>query len=293
MKKPDLPDYVINDIPLQVRAALQEDIGSGDITAQLIPATDRATATIISREDAVLCGIAWVDEVFRQIGGDVSLDWHFADGDRIKANDRLCTLSGNSRQILSGERPALNFLQTLSGTATSARRYADAVRGKPVTILDTRKTLPGLRTAQKYAVLCGGCQNHRIGLYDAFLIKENHIAACGSITAAIERARALAPDKKVIVEVETVAELEEAIAACPDQIMLDEFDINDRHKALAAYEAGITVEVSGSVTPSTLEHMPSLEFPICVSSGAITKHVRALDLSLRLVITSPGNAGTA
>ena len=288
MKKPEqpglaLPDYVINDIPLQVRAALQEDIGSGDITAQLIPADDRASATIITREDAVLCGRAWVDEVFHQVGGDVTLTWHFADGDRVKANDVLCSLNGNSRQILSGERPALNFLQTLSATASAARRFADAVAGRPITILDTRKTLPGLRTAQKYAVLCGGCQNHRIGLYDAFLIKENHIAACGSITAAIQRARALAPDKRVIVEVETIAELEEAIAARPDQIMLDEFDINDRNKALAAYEAGITVEISGSVTPTTLEHMPSLEFPICVSSGSITKHVRAVDLSLRLV----------
>src|SRR5690606_23143176 len=170
-------------------------------------------------------GRAWVDEVFRQVGGDVTLTWHFADGDRVKANDVLCSLNGNSRQILSGERPALNFLQTLSATASAARRFADAVAGRPITILDTRKTLPGLRTAQKYAVLCGGCQNHRIGLYDAFLIKENHIAACGSITAAIQRARALAPDKRVIVEVETIAELEEAIAARPDQIMLDEFDI--------------------------------------------------------------------
>lgn len=283
MKKPELPAYVVNDITTQVRAALQEDIGSGDITAQLIPADARAKATIITREAATLCGTEWVDEVFRQVGGDVSVEWHFADGDQVNANDTLCTLSGNTRQILTGERPALNLLQTLSGTATSAREYADAVAGKPISILDTRKTLPGLRSAQKYAVLCGGCHNHRIGLYDAFLIKENHIAACGSISAAIERARALAPDRKVIVEVETVAELEEAIAARPDQIMLDEFDVSDRARAMAAYAAGITVEISGSVTPETLKGMQALEFPVCVSSGSITKHVRAVDLSLRLV----------
>ncbi|MFN3713960.1 MAG: carboxylating nicotinate-nucleotide diphosphorylase [Alcanivoracaceae bacterium] len=282
MKSPELPDYVIADIPGQVRAALTEDIGSGDLTAQLIDADAQASATIITREDAVFCGQAWVNEVFGQLGGGVSIVWHAVDGERVAANRVLCTLRGNTRQILTGERTALNFLQTLSATATAARQYNDAVAGHPVTILDTRKTLPGLRTAQKYAVLCGGCHNHRIGLYDAFLIKENHIAACGSITAAIERARALAPDKKIIVEVETLVELEEAIAARPDQIMLDEFDINDRHKALAAYEAGITVEISGSVTPSTLKHMPSLEFPISVSSGSITKHVRAVDLSLRL-----------
>jgi len=283
VKKPELPAYVVNDIATQVRVALQEDIGSGDITAQLIPADARAKATIITREAATLCGTDWVDEVFRQVGGDVTVEWHFTDGDQVNANDTLCSLSGNTRQILTGERAALNLLQTLSGTATSAREYADAVADKPISILDTRKTLPGLRSAQKYAVLCGGCHNHRIGLYDAFLIKENHIAACGSISAAIERARALAPDRKVIVEVETVAELEEAIAARPDQIMLDEFDVSDRVRALAAYEAGITVEISGSVTPETLKGMQALAFPVCVSSGSITKHVRAVDLSLRLV----------
>jgi len=287
VKKPDLsarelPAYVIADIPKQVRAALEEDIGSGDITAQLIPADAQAVATVITREDAVLCGTAWVDEVFRQLGSDVLVEWHFSDGDRVAANATLCTLRGSSRHILTGERTALNFLQTLSGTATTAQSYAAAVAAREVTILDTRKTLPGLRTAQKYAVLCGGCSNHRIGLYDAFLIKENHIAACGSITAAIQRARTLAPEKPVIVEVETVEELEEAIAARPDQIMLDEFDADARSKALAAYQAGITVEISGSVTVDILRNMAEQGFPVAVSSGALTKHLRSVDLSLRL-----------
>ncbi|MEE3389091.1 MAG: carboxylating nicotinate-nucleotide diphosphorylase, partial [Pseudomonadota bacterium] len=187
-----LPDYVRDDIQRNVSFALEEDIRSGDITAQLIDADSESTATIITRENAVMCGIPWADEVFRQLG-DVQIEWHVEDGDRLTADTTLCTLRGNTRQILTGERTALNFLQTLMGTATTARRYADAVAGTTVTILDTRKTLPGLRAGQKYAVLCGGCQNHRVGLYDAFLIKENHVAACGGITAAIERARALAP----------------------------------------------------------------------------------------------------
>ena len=283
MKKPDLPDYVVADIPKQVRAALEEDIGDGDLTASLIPEQARATATIITREAAVLCGAAWVDEVFRQLGGGVTVEWHATDGDRVQANETLCTLTGNTRQILTGERTALNFLQTLSGTATAARQFADAVAGKNITVLDTRKTLPGLRTAQKYAVLCGGCRNHRLGLYDAFLIKENHIAACGSITAAVERARALDPGKKVIIEVETAAELEEAIAAHPDQIMLDEFDPAGISMATAAHTAGITIEVSGSINRHQLSSLGDPDYPICVSSGAITKNVTAIDLSLRLI----------
>jgi nicotinate-nucleotide pyrophosphorylase (carboxylating) len=282
VKKPELPDYVIADIPKQVRAALEEDVGSGDITAQLIAASARATATVISREDMVLCGSAWVDEVFAQLGGAVSVTWHAADGDRVSANGKLCSLSGNARQILTGERTALNFLQTLSGTATVAREFADAVAGKPVTLLDTRKTLPGLRTAQKYAVLCGGCENHRIALYDAFLIKENHIAACGSIGAAIQTARQLAADKKITVEVENLAELDQAIAARPEQIMLDNFSDADREVALARIPADIIVELSGNVSLDTLQSMPTPPRPVSVSLGALTKHVRAIDLSLRL-----------
>ncbi|KGD65451.1 NAD pyrophosphorylase [Alcanivorax nanhaiticus] len=274
-----LPDYIRDDITRNVAFALEEDIRDGDITAQLIDADSTSTATIITREDAVMCGIAWADEVFRQLG-DVKLEWHVADGDRLTPDTTLCTLSGNTRQILTGERTALNFLQTLMGTATTARRYADAVAGSHVTILDTRKTLPGLRAGQKYAVLCGGCQNHRIGLYDAFLIKENHVAACGGITAAIERARALAPEKKIIVEVETLEELQEAAALRPDQIMLDNFSA-DMLAGAAKMNIASKLEVSGNLTVEDAANLPiSREW--FLSSGALTKHVRATDLSLRL-----------
>jgi nicotinate-nucleotide pyrophosphorylase (carboxylating) len=283
VKKIELPEYVLADIPNQVHAALEEDVGSGDITAQLIGADTRAEARIISREAAVMCGRAWADEVFRQLGGDVALEWHIADGEAVAADQLLCTLRGNSRQILTGERSALNFLQTLMGTATLTREYVDAVAGKNVTLLDTRKTLPGLRTAQKYAVLCGGGQNHRLALYDAFLIKENHIAACGSISDAIARARSLAPERKVIVEVETRAELEEAIAARPDQIMLDEFADQALAEALALFPEGITIELSGSFTLERLRKLPAQAVPVSISVGTLTKHVRAVDLSLRLV----------
>lgn len=274
-----LPDYVRDDIQRNVSFALEEDIRSGDITAQLIDADSESTATIITRENAVMCGIPWADEVFRQLG-DVQIEWHVKDGDRLTADTTLCTLRGNTRQILTGERTALNFLQTLMGTATTARRYADAVAGTTVTILDTRKTLPGLRAGQKYAVLCGGCQNHRVGLYDAFLIKENHVAACGGITAAIERARALAPEKKIIVEVETLAELEEAAALKPDQIMLDNFSVEMLAEAStkAPFPA---LEVSGNLTLENTIELPQTRNWF-MSSGALTKHVAATDLSLRL-----------
>ncbi|WP_300410619.1 carboxylating nicotinate-nucleotide diphosphorylase [uncultured Alcanivorax sp.] len=274
-----LPDYVRDDIQRNVSFALEEDIRSGDITAQLIDADSESTATIITRENAVMCGIPWADEVFRQLG-DVQIEWHVEDGDRLTADTTLCTLRGNTRQILTGERTALNFLQTLMGTATTARRYADAVAGTTVTILDTRKTLPGLRAGQKYAVLCGGCQNHRVGLYDAFLIKENHVAACGGITAAIERARALAPDKKIIVEVETLAELEEAAALKPDQIMLDNFSARMLKEA-ASVTTESALEVSGNLTVENAKALPK-NHEWFLSSGALTKHVQATDLSLRL-----------
>ena len=274
-----LPDYVRDDIQRNVSFALEEDIRSGDITAQLIDADSESTATIITRENAVMCGIPWADEVFRQLG-DVQIEWHVQDGDRLEAENTLCTLSGNTRQILTGERTALNFLQTLMGTATTARRYADAVAGTTVTILDTRKTLPGLRAGQKYAVLCGGCQNHRVGLYDAFLIKENHVAACGGITAAIERARALAPEKKIIVEVETLAELEEAAALKPNQIMLDNFSARMLKEA-ASVTTESALEVSGNLTVENAKALPK-NHEWFLSSGALTKHVQATDLSLRL-----------
>ncbi|WP_300348735.1 carboxylating nicotinate-nucleotide diphosphorylase [uncultured Alcanivorax sp.] len=274
-----LPDYVRDDIQRNVSFALEEDIRSGDITAQLIDADSESTATIITRENAVMCGIPWADEVFRQLG-DVQIEWHVEDGDRLTADTTLCTLRGNTRQILTGERTALNFLQTLMGTATTARRYADAVAGTTVTILDTRKTLPGLRAGQKYAVLCGGCQNHRVGLYDAFLIKENHVAACGGITAAIERARALAPEKKIIVEVETLAELEEAAALKPNQIMLDNFSARMLKEA-ASVTTESALEVSGNLTVENAKALPK-NHEWFLSSGALTKHVQATDLSLRL-----------
>ncbi|WP_300354100.1 carboxylating nicotinate-nucleotide diphosphorylase [uncultured Alcanivorax sp.] len=274
-----LPDYVRDDIQRNVSFALEEDIRSGDITAQLIDANSESTATIITREDAVMCGIPWADEVFRQLG-DVEIEWHVQDGDRLTAETTLCTLHGNTRKILTGERTALNFLQTLMGTATTARRYADAVEHTNVTILDTRKTLPGLRAGQKYAVLCGGCQNHRIGLYDAFLIKENHVTACGGITAAIERARALAPEKKIIVEVETLEELKEAARLKPDQIMLDNFSAWMLSEA-AEIRAESALEVSGNLTVENAASLPGMR-EWFLSSGALTKHVQAMDLSLRL-----------
>ncbi|MDX1803850.1 MAG: carboxylating nicotinate-nucleotide diphosphorylase [Alcanivorax sp.] len=275
-----LPDYIRDDIQRAAAFALEEDIRSGDITAQLIDEDSSATATIITREESVMCGAPWADEVFRQLGGKVQLQWHVEEGQRLHADSTLCTLKGNTRQLLTGERTALNFLQTLMGTASTARHYADAVAGSRVTILDTRKTLPGLRSAQKYAVLCGGCENHRIGLYDAFLIKENHVAACGGITAAINRAREIAPDKKIIVEVETLAELEEAAHLVPDQIMLDNFS-PQMLEAAAGMHINAALEVSGNLTVENVANLPDSR-DWFLSSGALTKHINATDLSLRL-----------
>ncbi|MED5389213.1 MAG: carboxylating nicotinate-nucleotide diphosphorylase [Pseudomonadota bacterium] len=276
-----LPDYVRDDIQRNVSFALEEDIRTGDITAQLIDADSNSTATIITREAAVMCGTPWANEVFKQLG-DVQIEWHVEDGDPLEPDTTLCTLQGNTRQILTGERTALNFLQTLMGTATTARRYADAVKGSNVTILDTRTTLPGLRAGQKYAVLCGGCQNHRVGLYDAFLIKENHVSACGGITAAIERARALAPDKKIIVEVETLEELGEAAALEPDQIMLDNFSA-EMLRAASDMKISSVLEVSGNLTVQDANTLPAAR-DWFLSSGALTKHIKATDLSLRLQV---------
>ncbi len=274
-----LPDYARADIARVVAFALQEDIGDGDITARLIPESAQAQATIVTREDAVMCGAPWAEEVFRQLGG-VDVQWHAGEGERLAAGTVFCTLSGNTRRILIGERTALNFLQTLMATASSARRYADAVAGTTVTVLDTRKTLPGLRAAQKYAVLCGGCENHRLGLYDAFLIKENHITACGSITAAIEQARRVAADKKIIIEVENLDELREAAALTPDQIMLDNFtpEMLAEAMSLAPHSA---LEISGNRTLDDVATLPDSR-PLYLSSGALTKHCQAVDLSLRL-----------
>jgi len=284
-----MADAVMIDAKLQaaieagVAGALAEDIGDGDITAELIPRGQVAKAVIVTREAAVVCGIPWVAAVFAAVDPAVVLDWQVREGDVIAPGQLLCHLTGNARALLTGERTALNFLQTLSGTATAARAYARLAKDTGVRILDTRKTIPGLRLAQKYAVRIGGCQNHRMGLYDAFLIKENHIAACGGMTAAVRRARAIAPDRLVEVEVETLAELREALAARADRVMLDNFTTDAIVEATAlTRSAGVEVEVSGNVEADNLAQyaQSGVDF---VSSGALTKHCRAIDYSLRLL----------
>lgn len=271
------------DIAAQIARALAEDVGGGDVTAALIPATTNATATLLSREAAVLCGTAWVDETFRQLDPSVQILWHAKDGDLIAADTVLCALSGPARALLTGERTALNFLQTLSGTATITRRHVDAVAGTGCRILDTRKTLPGLRLAQKYAVRCGGGQNHRLGLYDMVLLKENHIMAAGSVAAALASARASAPGVPIEIEVETLEELRAALAAGPDIIMLDEFDDALMREAVALVHATTPrpkLEASGGVDMDSLRRIASTGVDY-ISIGSLTKHVRALDLSLR------------
>ena len=270
------------DIENQVRAALLEDIGSGDISASLIPATRRSRARVISREPGILCGSAWVDEVFRQLDPGLSLRWHLADGDRVSADTVLFELEGASRSLLSGERTALNFLQLLSGTASLCADYAARVDGTGVRLLDTRKTLPGLRTAQKYAVTCGGCFNHRMGLYDAFLIKENHIAACGAMQAAVDTARRRAPGKPVAVEVESLAQLRQALEVGVERIMLDNFNTAQLHEAVALNRGRAELEASGGITGDRLREIAKTGVDY-ISIGALTKHSRALDLSLRLL----------
>ncbi|KAB7623160.1 carboxylating nicotinate-nucleotide diphosphorylase [Alkalilimnicola sp. S0819] len=271
------PESVTED----VRRALAEDIGAGDLTAALLPAGKTARARLISREPAVLCGSAWLDEVFRQLDPSVTVDWRVADGDELACNQLLCVLEGPVRSIVSGERTALNFLQTLSGTATAARRFAAAVAGTRTRILDTRKTLPGLRLAQKYATHCGGCVNHRLGLYDAVLIKENHILACGGVAAAVMEARRLHPGAPVEVEVENLDELQQALHAAPDQILLDNFSLDQLEQAVALAGGRIPLEASGNVELNRLTALAATGVDF-ISTGAITKHVHAIDLSLRL-----------
>lgn len=263
-----------------VSLALEEDIGSGDITAQLVPEGVVTTATVITREDGILCGTEFVNRVFSAIDASIDVRWDVADGDSISANERLFTVSGPARALLTGERPALNFLQTLSGTATRAQHYAQLVAGTNTRLLDTRKTIPGLRLAQKYAVTCGGCFNHRIGLFDAFLIKENHIAACGGISAAVRTARLQAPGKPVEVEVETTAQLREALEAGADRIMLDNFDLATMREAVSITEGRAELEASGNVTEATLADIASTGVDF-ISIGALTKGVEPLDLSMR------------
>lgn len=263
-----------------VKAMLAEDVRSGDVTAQLIPPENTSRARIIARDPAVVCGVMWVEEILRQLGGGITLNWLARDGDQVGANDGIVELEGNSRTLLTGERSVLNVLQTLSATATACRELADLVSSTSVKLLDTRKTLPGLRIAQKYAVTVGGCFNHRIGLYDAFLIKENHINALGSIAATVEAARRIAPSKPVEVEVETLAELAEALAVKPDTIMLDNFTLEDMAKAVQQ-AAGISkLEASGGINKTTL--LPIAQTGVdYISIGAITKDCKAVDLSMR------------
>lgn len=268
-------------IQANVNAALIEDIGIGDITAALLPDSQQAEARIITREAGVLCGQQWAAAVFAGVDEGIELDWQARDGDALKAGDELLRLRGPSRGLLTGERTALNFLQTLSGTATLCLSFANLVRGSGVRLLDTRKTLPGLREAQKYAVRCGGCHNHRMGLFDAFLIKENHILACGGIHAAVLRARESAPGKPVEVEVESLDEMLQAIEATCERVMLDNFSLEDLRKAVELNQGRVELEASGNVNMETLQPIAATGVDF-ISIGALTKDCKALDLSMRL-----------
>jgi nicotinate-nucleotide pyrophosphorylase (carboxylating) len=276
-----LPD----DLSEQVSRALREDIGPGDVTAQLIATATFARARVLCREQAVICGTAWFEETFRQIDSAVRVQWRVADGERVAPGTVLCELEGPARALLTGERTALNFLQLLSATATATARYVGAVAGTACRILDTRKTIPGLRTAQKYAVLCGGGQNHRIGLFDMVLVKENHIAAAGSIGAAVSAARALSPAVPVEVETENLDEVSAALAARCDVILLDEFSLENLQRAVALNRAAphpAKLEASGGVSLESIGAIAATGVDF-ISVGGLTKHVQAVDLSMRMV----------
>ena len=272
------------DLSETVARALAEDVGSGDVTAELLPPDALSRARVISREHAVLCGRAWFDEVFRQLDPTVRVAWRVADGATIAPDDTLCELTGPTRALLTGERTALNFLQTLSGTATAARRYAEAVAHTRARVLDTRKTLPGLRSAQKFATRCGGCLNHRMGLYDLVLVKENHILAAGSIAAAVVAARRLFPELEVEVEVEDLSELDEALAAGADIVLLDNFDLPGLRAAVQRVAGRARLEASGNVDLENVSAFAETGVDY-VSAGSLTKHVRAVDLSMRFLPT--------
>lgn len=274
-----------NDISACVTRALAEDLGSGDLTAQLVPAATNARGHVLSREPAVLCGCAWFEEVFRQLDSRVQVQWQAADGDPVAANQILCRLDGPARALLTGERTALNFLQLLSGTATAAHAYAQAVQGTHTVILDTRKTLPGLRRAQKYAVRTGGATNHRIGLFDGILIKDNHIVAAGSIRAAIAAARQLGAQVPVEIEVENLTQLQEAIAAGADILLLDNFSVANLRAAVQATAGRARLEASGGIDLAQLRAVAETGVDY-ISIGALTKHVHAVDLSMRLEFQS-------
>jgi nicotinate-nucleotide pyrophosphorylase (carboxylating) len=271
------------DIAARVATALEEDIGSGDITASIIPEYVTAKAELISRESAVVCGCAWFNAVFRQLEPSISIQWYAEDGDPVSPNHTLCKLTGPARAILSGERTALNFLQSLSSTATQTRRYVNAIRGTQARILDTRKTIPCLRSAQKYAVACGGGKNHRMGLYDMILIKENHIVSAGSITAAVQTARRQQPNVKIEVETETFDEIQQALNAGADMIMLDNFDLPKLREAVALVAHRTILEASGGISLDNVRAIAETGVDY-ISIGALTKNTQAVDLSMRFVL---------
>ncbi len=260
--------------------ALKEDIGEGDITAQLIPHDNISLANVISREPCVFCGLDWFEETYRQIDDEILIDWLVDDGESIEAGQTICTISGSSRNILSGERCALNFVQTLSATASLSSRYAKKIADTKTKVLDTRKTIPGLRLAQKYAVSCGGCENHRLGLFDAYLIKENHIHACGGISNAINEARFHNPALNVEVEVENLNELRQAIAAGADRVLLDNFNIEALKQAVVICKGKIISEASGNITIDNIHDVAKTGVDY-ISTGALTKDIKAIDLSMR------------
>lgn len=269
-------------IEQQVRVALSEDLGDGDRTAALLPADRHSRVELVTRQSAVVCGRVWFDEVFLQLDPVVCIEWQVGDGERVEPGRILCHLTGPTRALLTGERTALNYLQTLSGTASRARRYADAIKGLPVRLLDTRKTLPGLRVQQKYAVRCGGCHNHRMGLFDAILIKENHILAAGSIASALKAAFDLAHGLQVEIEVESLGELKEALAAGATHLLLDNFDLDRLRRAVALVAGKARLEASGGVTLDTVRDIAETGVDD-ISVGDLTKDVESIDLSMRFV----------
>ena len=270
------------DIASAVRNALEEDVGDGDITASLIPAETNTAASVICREPAILCGTAWFEQTFHQLSDECIVTWNKYDGDPIEANDAICRLEGPARALVTGERSALNFLQTLSGTATATRDYVKRLDGTNVTLLDTRKTIPGLRGAQKYAVLCGGGQNHRIGLFDGILIKENHIAAAGSIPAAIAAMRSNYPELTIEIEVETIAQMEPAIGAGANMLLLDNFSNEDLRKAVVLATERVKLEASGGFEFDGIRAVAETGVDF-ISVGALTKHLKAIDFSMRFI----------
>ncbi len=283
-------DYLKQQLPRDianfVTEALKEDLGgvldaSADITASLIPVDKQSTAILITREAGIFCGQAWTEEVFKQLGNQVSIDWHVSDGDTLVPNQKICTLTGPARALLTGERNAMNFIQTLSGCATITAKYVEQLAGTQCKLLDTRKTIPGLRNALKYAVTCGGGFNHRIGVFDAYLIKENHIIACGGIEQAISQAKALNPGKPVEIETESLEELQQAIDAGADIIMLDNFSTDMMKEAVKINADRADLETSGNVTLETISSFAATGVDY-ISVGALTKNIQALDLSMRL-----------